>query len=65
MTPRKSRLVRLLVMLVLLVFIAGFGFLTFVSIIEQHGVTLGGLLSIFILVLLSVGIVGALRNPPR
>jgi uncharacterized membrane protein len=65
MSPRKSRVVRILVMLALLVFVAGFAFLTFVSIVEQHGITLGGLLSIFILVLLSVGIVGALRNPPR
>jgi len=42
---------RLLVLGTVLVFIAGFGFAT--------------LLSIFILVLLAVGIVGALRNPPR
>jgi hypothetical protein len=65
MSPRKTRVVRVLVTLALLVFIAGFAFLTFVSIVEQHGVTLGGLLSIFILVLLTIGIVGALRNPPR
>jgi hypothetical protein len=47
-----------------LVFIAGFGFLTVAAIIEQ-GFTLASLLSIFIIVLLGVGIVGALRNPPR
>ncbi len=47
-----------------LVFIAGFAFLTFASIVE-YGLSLAALLSILILVLLSVGIVGALRNPPR
>jgi hypothetical protein len=47
-----------------LVFIAGFGFLTFRAMAEQ-GVTLAGLLSVFILVLLAVGIIGALRNPPQ
>jgi hypothetical protein len=55
---------RLLVLTVALVFIAGFAFLTFRAIAEQ-GVTVAGLLSVFILVLLGVGIVGALRNPPR
>jgi hypothetical protein len=55
---------RLLVLAVALVFIAGFAFLTFAAVVEQ-GFTLASLLSIFILVLLSVGIVGALRNPPR
>jgi hypothetical protein len=49
---------------VALVFIAGFAFLTFRAVVEQ-GFTLASLLSIFILVLLGVGIVGALRNPPR
>ncbi len=47
-----------------LVFIAGFAFLTFASIVE-YGLSLAALLSILILVLLSIGIVGALRNPPR
>ncbi|HEV2975049.1 MAG TPA: hypothetical protein VGX69_08650 [Solirubrobacteraceae bacterium] len=47
-----------------LVFIAGFAFLTFASIVES-GLSLAAVLSILILVLLSVGIVGALRNPPR
>ena len=47
-----------------LVFIAGFAFLTVVAATEQ-GVTVATVLSIFILVLLAVGIVGALRNPPR
>jgi hypothetical protein len=55
---------RLLVLVTALVFIGGFGFLTFVAIAEQ-GFTLAGALSIFILVLLGVGIVGALLNPPE
>jgi hypothetical protein len=54
---------RLLVLSVALVFIAGFGFLTFDAIAEQ-GVTVAGALSVFILVMLTVGIIGALFNPP-
>jgi hypothetical protein len=54
---------RLLVLAAALVFIAGFAFLTYRSIVEQ-GFTAASLLSVFILVLLAVGIVGALRNPP-
>jgi hypothetical protein len=56
---------RLVVLGVSLLFITGLTFLTVAAIIEQHGVTILGLVSIFILVLLAVGIVGALRNPPR
>jgi hypothetical protein len=55
---------RILVLGAVLVFIAGLGFLTFRAVAEQ-GFTLASALSIFILVLLGVGIVGALRNPPR
>jgi hypothetical protein len=55
---------RLLVLGVALVFIAGFAFLTFAAIVEQ-GVTVASFVSAFILVLLAVGIVGALRNPPQ
>ncbi len=55
---------RLLVLGAALVFIAGFAFLTFAAVVEQ-GFTAGTVLSVFILVLLAVGIVGALRNPPR
>jgi hypothetical protein len=57
-------LTRLLVLGLALVFIAGFAFLTFTAIVEQ-GVTLASLLSVLILALLSIGIIGALRNPPR
>jgi hypothetical protein len=55
---------RQLVLGVVLVFIAGFAFLTFTAISEQ-GFTLASLLSVLILALLAIGIVGALRNPPR
>jgi len=55
---------RTAVLAAVLVFIAGFAFLTLASIVEQ-GLTVAAVLSILILVLLSVGIVGALRNPPR
>ena len=55
---------RLVVLAMALMFIAGFAFLTFASVVER-GFTLGSLVSIVILVLLAVGIVGALLNPPR
>jgi hypothetical protein len=55
---------RQIVLAVVLVFIAGFAFLTFTAISEQ-GFTLASLLSVLILALLAIGIVGALRNPPR
>jgi hypothetical protein len=54
---------RVLVLGAALVFIAGFAFLTFVAVVEQ-GFSLASLLSVFILVVLAVGIVAALRNPP-
>ena len=56
---------RLLVLALALLFIAGFAFLTISAIVSQHGITLLGVISIFVLVLLTVGIVGALLNPPR
>jgi hypothetical protein len=55
---------RLAVLGAVLVFIAGFAFLTFTA-IAKDGVTFDTVLSVFIVVLLTVGIVGALRNPPR
>jgi len=54
---------RLLVLAAALIFIAGLAFLTVAAALSQ-GFSLASLLSIFILVLLGVGIVGALRNPP-
>jgi len=55
---------RMLVLGLVLVFIAGMAFLTFTAIVEQ-GFTLASLLSVLILLMLGIGIVGALRNPPR
>ena len=58
------RMTRLLVLALALMFIAGFAFLTFAAVVEE-GFSVASVLSVFILVLLAVGIVGALRNPPR
>lgn len=55
---------RLVVLAAALLFIAGLAFLT-ISAVSQQGFTLLGAISIFVLVLLGVGIVGALLNPPR
>jgi hypothetical protein len=55
---------RLFVLCTALIFIAGFAFLTLRAIAEQ-GVTVAGVLSIFILLMLLVGVLGALRNPPH
>jgi hypothetical protein len=55
---------RLLVLTLGLMFIALFAFLTFAAVVEE-GFSVASALSVFILVLLAVGIVGALRNPPR
>ncbi len=55
---------RVAVLAVSLAFIVGLAFLT-ISGIEQYGLTFEAVTSVFILVLLTVGIVGALRNPPR
>lgn len=54
---------RLIVLAIALMFIAGFAFLTVAAVIEQ-GLTVASLISAFILALLGIGIVGALRNPP-
>ncbi len=55
---------RLGILAVALLFLLGFAGLTLATIMKQ-GLTIGGLVSIFIIVLMLVGIVGALRNPPR
>ena len=54
---------RQLVLAAALAFIAFFAFLTIAAIFEQ-GVTAASVISFFILALLAIGIVGALRNPP-
>jgi hypothetical protein len=58
MTPRR------LVLGAALLFIAGFAFLT-ISAVSQQGFTLLSAVSIFVLVLLGIGIVGALLSGPR
>jgi hypothetical protein len=55
---------RLLVLGATLVFVVGFGFLT-LSAVSSQGFTLASALSIFVLLLLGIGIIGALLNPPR
>ena len=55
---------RLIVLLVALLFITGFAYLAVVGVGEQ-GLNAAGVISILIVILLGVGIVGALRNPPR
>lgn len=55
---------RLAILAVAMVFITGFAYLT-ISTVSQQGVTLLGAVSIFVLVLLGVGVIGALFNPPR
>jgi hypothetical protein len=57
-------LTRLLILILAALFITGFAYLTIGTIAEQ-GLTLAGLLSVLILLLLGVGVVGALFNPPR
>jgi hypothetical protein len=57
-------LTRLLVLIAALLFLAGFAFLT-ISVTATEGFTLESAISIFVIVLMGVGIIGALRNPPR
>jgi hypothetical protein len=54
---------RVIVLITVILFFSGFALLTIAAISEQ-GLGLGGVISICILVLLAVGIVGSLRNPP-
>ena len=55
---------RIVVLGVVLLFVIGFAFLTLTVISDQGGLTFASLLSLLIVVLLGVGVVGALRNPP-
>jgi hypothetical protein len=52
------------VLAIAVVFIALLTYLTVVNLIH-HGVSAAGILAILIIVLFSIGIVGALRHPPR
>lgn len=55
---------RIAVLAVALAFILGFAFLT-IGGIEQYGLSVQAVLSVLVLLILTIGIVGALRNPPR
>ncbi len=55
---------RVVVLVVAALFIVGFAFLT-LSAIAAHGFTLDSAISIFVVVLMGVGIFGALLTPPR
>jgi hypothetical protein len=56
-------MMRRAVLAIAVVFIALLAYLTVVN-FADHGVTVFGVLSVPILVLLAIGIVGALRHPP-
>ena len=62
-TPTRT-VTRVLVLLVAALFIVGFAYLT-LSAIAAHGFTLDGAISMFVVVLMGVGIFGALLTPPR
>jgi hypothetical protein len=55
---------RMLVLGAVLVFIVGFAILT-IAMIKEHGLGAGGVISILVLVLLGIGVLGALLTPPR
>jgi hypothetical protein len=55
---------RTVVFLAALAFVVGFAFLTIGAIAEQ-GLTVAGAISVLVIVILAVGLVGALRHPPR
>jgi hypothetical protein len=54
---------RATILVIAVLFIFGFAGLT-ISTIAEEGLTPGGVLAVFVIVLMLVGIVGALRNPP-
>lgn len=57
---------RLLILIIGVVFVAGFGFLT-LTVVSRAGFTVGGVaagaVSLLVLALIVVGIIGALRDP--
>lgn len=55
---------RSIVMLLVLLFLAGLAFLTVEGVIRD-GLTFEAVVSALVLLLLAVGIIGAMRNPPR
>jgi glycerol uptake facilitator-like aquaporin len=56
---------RVLILLVAALFIVGFAFLTLSTISAQGGISLGTGISVLVVVLMGIGILGALLNPPR
>ena len=59
-----TTLTRLIVLAMSIVFIAGLGFLT-VSSMVTHGLSLEGVVSVLVLLVLGVGIIGAMSTPPQ
>jgi hypothetical protein len=55
-------LTRLLVLLVAALFVVGFAFLTLDTIVAQKGISAGTAISVCIVVLMGVGIIGALLD---
>ncbi len=55
---------RVPVLIIAVLFIAGLGALTVID-ISRYGITILSALAILVLVLFMIGIVGALREPPR
>jgi hypothetical protein len=55
---------RLVILAIAMLFITGFAYLT-IDAVSQQGFTLASAISVFVLVLLAVGVIGALFNPPR
>jgi hypothetical protein len=55
-------LTRLLVLLVAALFIVGFAYLTLHTIVAQKGISAGTAISVFVVVLMGVGILGALLD---
>jgi hypothetical protein len=55
---------RILVFTLAIVFIGGLGLLTALD-FENNGVTLVGVVGVVVLVVVGVGIIGALIHPPR
>jgi len=55
---------RVVVLTIALLFIAGLAVLTALD-IAKYGVTALGVLAILVIVLFTIGIVGALRQPPQ
>jgi hypothetical protein len=56
---------RLVVLLIATLFVVGFAFLTLHTIVAQKGISAGTAISVLVLIVMGVGIIGALLNPPR